>query len=81
MASSSKGQLGALNNAESFCERCLSCANMIVTYDNPLLYDEELTMLVILRMNSHFMEFTRHNYAHALCKQPFKMTLVDSDIL
>ena len=55
MASCSKGQLGALN-AESFCERCLSCANMVVTDGNTLLPDEDVKMLVILRMNVHFIE-------------------------
>ena len=36
MASSSYGQLGALN-AESFCERVLSCANNVLTDGNTLL--------------------------------------------
>ncbi len=51
MASCSKYQLGVLN-AESFCERCLSCANMVVTDGNILLQDDEVKMLVILR-NAH----------------------------
>jgi hypothetical protein len=58
MASCSKGQLGALN-VESVCERCLSCANIVVTDGNTLLLDEEVKMLVILRINVHFMEFMR----------------------
>jgi hypothetical protein len=58
MTSCSKGQLGALN-AESFRGRCLSCANMVVRDVNTLLLDEEVKMLVILRMNAHFMEFMR----------------------
>ena len=76
MASCSKGQLGALN-AESFCERCLSCANMVVSDGNTLLLDEEVKMLVILRMNAHFMEFMREHYAHAVANQPWKMTIVE----
>ena len=76
MASCSKGQLGALN-AESFCERCLSCANMVVTDGNTLLDDDEVTMLVILRMNANFMEFMREHYGHVVSNQPWKMTVVD----
>ncbi len=58
MASCAKGQLGALN-AESCCERCLSCANLVVNDGNTILLDEEVTMLVMLRMNVEFMEFMR----------------------
>ena len=77
MAASSKGQLGALN-AESFCERCLSCANLVVTDGNTLLLDEEVTMLVILRMNVKFMEFMRANYGSLVAvKQRFNTTVVD----
>ncbi len=76
MASCSKGQLGALN-AESFCERCLSCANMVVTEGNTLLLDDEVRMLVILRMNVDFMEFMREHYGHVVGNQPWKMTVVD----
>ncbi len=47
MASCSKGQLGALN-AESLCERRLSCANMVVIEGNTLLNDEEVKMLLSL---------------------------------
>jgi len=75
MASYSKGQLGALN-AESFCERCLSCANLVVTDGNALLLDEEVSMLVELRMNVDLMEFMRQHYAHLIVKQPWKMTIV-----
>jgi hypothetical protein len=76
MASCSKGQIGALN-AESFCERCLSCANLIVTEGSTLLLDDEVKMLVILRMNVSFMEFMRDDYAHVIGQQPWKMTIVD----
>jgi hypothetical protein len=56
MASSSSGQIGYLP-AESFNERMISAANDIVTEGNTLLDDEEIEMLVLLRMNSDFMEF------------------------
>ena len=42
--------------AESFCERVLSCANLVVTDGNTLLDDPEVTMLTILRMSRSFME-------------------------
>ena len=61
MAGCSTGQIGALN-AESFCERTLSCASNVLTEGNTLLGDEELEMLVVLRMNRRFMEFMRQNY-------------------
>ena len=64
-ASCSKGQLGALN-AESFCERVLSCANDVLIEGNTLLSNEELEMLVILRMNCDFMKFMREHYGHLL---------------
>ncbi len=71
------GLLGALN-AESVCERCLSCANLFVTDGNTLLLDEEVSMLVELRMNVEFMEFNmRQHYAHLIVKQPWKITIVE----
>ncbi len=76
MASCSKGQIGALN-VESFYERCLSCANLILTEGSALLLDVEVKMLVILRMNVSFMEFMRDHYAHDIGQQPWKMTIVD----
>ena len=58
MASCSKGQIGALN-AESFCERVLSQSNLVMTDGNTLLSDEEIEMVVILRVNREVMEFMR----------------------
>ncbi len=48
--------LGALN-AESFCERVLSCLKLVVS-DNlhVSLKVEEIHMLVILQMNREFMD-------------------------
>eukprot|EP00664_Eupelagonemidae_sp_cell27_P000382 gene382-9428_t len=62
MASCSYAQLGALN-AESFCERILRCAGHVLTEGNTLLDDEELEMLVVLRMNRDFMEWMRSSYS------------------
>ena len=77
MAGCSIGQLGALN-AESFCERILSCANNIIQANNTLLSDSELEMLVVLRMNKDFMEFMRAHYADK-ARERFGMQIVDFD--
>ena len=61
MATSSYAQIGALN-AESFCERILRCAGHVLTEGNTLLADDELEMLVILRMNREFMQHVREHY-------------------
>ena len=74
MASSSVGQLGALS-AESYCERVLSCANNVVTKGNSLLSDDELEMIVVLRMNREFMQFMREHYS-AEAKELFGQTVV-----
>jgi hypothetical protein len=74
MACNSTGQLGALS-AESYCERILSCANNVVTTGNTLLSDEEVEMIVILRMNREFMEFMREHYGEE-AKQKFGQTVV-----
>ena len=74
MACNSTGQLGALS-AESYCERVLSCANNVVVAGNTLLSDEEVEMLVILRMNKEFMEFMREHYGEMI-KQKFGQTVV-----
>ena len=75
MAANSYGQIGALN-AESFCERVLSAANLIVTKGNTLLADEEVIMAVLLRINREFMEHMRANHK-AEAKQAYNRTLVD----
>ena len=53
--------LGALN-AESFCERVLSCVKLVVSDLHVRLKSEEIRMLVILRMNHEFMEYMRATY-------------------
>ncbi|KAK3276169.1 hypothetical protein CYMTET_15742 [Cymbomonas tetramitiformis] len=77
MASCSVGQLGALN-AESFAERVLSCANQVLHDGNTLLGDEELEMIVVLRMNRHYMEYMRANFNH-LSRQQFAMSVARDD--
>ena len=53
--------LGALN-AESFCERVLSCVKLVVSDLHVRLKAEEICMLVMLRMNREFMEYMRASY-------------------
>ena len=53
--------IGALN-AESFCERTLSCANLIVTDLHTSLSHHEVRMLTMLRMNVSLMEYMRTEY-------------------
>ena len=75
MAGCSMAQLGALN-AESFCERILSCANNLIKSDNTLLDDPEIEMVVTLRMNRAFMEFMRVHHVDMLREQ-FGMIIVE----
>ena len=53
--------LGALN-AESFCERVLSCVKLVVSDLHVSLKPKEIRMLVMLRMNRDFMEYMRASY-------------------
>ena len=53
--------LGVLN-AESFCERVLSCVKLVVSDLHVCLKGEEIRMLVMLRMNREFMEYMRTTY-------------------
>ena len=53
--------LGVLN-AESFCERVLSCVKLVVSDLHVSLKAEEIHMFVILRMNHEFMEYMRETY-------------------
>ena len=77
MAGCCDGQIGALN-AESFAERVISGANLVMTNGNTLLGDQMLEMLVVLRMNREFMEFMRREYAEEMkMTAPFNMTVTD----
>ena len=71
-------QIGALN-AESFCERVLRCAGHVLMEGNTLLSDEELEMLVILRINREFMVYMRQHYNH-LTNDHFGQTVVDPEV-
>ena len=76
MAAGSKGSIGFLPS-QSFCERVNSIAKDVMTDAHTLMSDEELEMLVVLRMNRKFMEYMRSTYGQKLSKQPFGMTLVE----
>ena len=54
------------------------CAGHVLTEGNTVLNDEELEMLVILRMNRSFMDFMRAHYNH-LSKDAFGRTIVHDD--
>lgn len=71
---SSRCNIGALA-AQSVCERIISAGNIVMTDDNSLLGDEELDMLVALRMNREFMKWARARYAH-LAKSDFRATVI-----
>ena len=71
----SYASIGALN-AESFCERVLSAANLVVTDGNTLLSSEEVEMLSVLRINRRFMELCRSKFAKE-AKQQFNQTVID----
>jgi hypothetical protein len=77
MASCSYASIGALN-AESFCERVLSAASLVVTDGNTLLSPEEVEMLSVLRINRRFMEICRSKFAKE-AKQQFNQTIVEED--
>jgi hypothetical protein len=55
-------------NTESFCERTLSCASLIVTDLYTNLSREELRVLTMLRMNVSLMEYMRGEYDN-LCSK------------
>lgn len=61
MARGSAGSIGVLG-AQSYCERVVSAANIIMTKGRTLLSDEELDMLATLRMNREFMDWARAKY-------------------
>ena len=64
--------------AESFGERVLRCAGHVLTEGNTLLADDELEMLVVLRMNYKFMRFMRKHYNH-LTKDSFGQSVVKAE--
>jgi hypothetical protein len=48
----------------------------VLTDGNSLLSDEEIEMLVVLRMNESFMRHMREHYSQ-YAKQAFNMTIVN----
>jgi hypothetical protein len=56
-------------NAESFCERTLSCTSLIVTDLHTNLSREVVRMLTMLRMNVSLMEYMYGEYDN-LCSRP-----------
>jgi hypothetical protein len=64
--------LGALN-AESFCERVLSCVKLVVFDLHVRLKSEEIRILVMLRMNHGFMEYMRSSYPDSIVGIPFHL--------
>ena len=77
MAVASPYTIGALNG-ESFSERVISAANLVLDEGNTALNDEELEMMVILRIDRKFMQFMRAKYAHVQ-HEAFKGTVVRED--
>jgi len=65
MAVASKGMMGSLM-ASSFCERINSCTNLVCSKNNSLLSDDEIDMVVTLRMNRDFMKHMRLNYPEVI---------------
>jgi hypothetical protein len=66
---------GAQAADESFCERVLSPANLVLTEGKTCLSSTTIEMLVILRINRTFMEFMRKNNPQ-LSRQQFNATVV-----
>ena len=50
----------------TFCERINSCANLVCTKNNSLLSDDEIDMVVTLRMNRDFMQHMRMYYPEVI---------------
>ena len=55
-------------NAESFCERVLSCLKLVVSDLHVRLKTDEIRMFVMLRMNQEFMEYMRRLTQTHLCR-------------
>ncbi len=71
--------IGAMN-AESFCERTLSCASLIVTDFHTNLSREEVRMLTMLRMNVSLMEYMRGEYDNLCSKIQASETRITKEL-
>ena len=56
----------------------ISAGNGVVTEGNTLLSDDDIEMLVVLRIHSEFVEFMRSKYGN-LSRQKFNVTIVRYD--
>ena len=77
MPTGSLGSIGAVL-ASSFAERINSGENLVFTKGNTLQGDEEINMLVVLRMNRDFMKYMRQYHAH-IDRTSFKMVITFDD--
>ena len=68
-------------NAESFCERTLSCASLIVTDLHTSLSREEVRMLTMLRMNVSLMEYMREEYDNLRSRIEASETRISKELL
>jgi len=71
--------IGAMNT-ESFCERTLSCASLIVTDLHTNLSREEVRMLTMLRMNVSLMEYMRGEYDNLRSKIQASETRITKEL-
>ena len=71
--------IGAMN-AESFCERTLSCASLIVTDLQTNLSREEVRMLTMLRMNVSLMEYMCGEYDNLRSKIQASETRITKEL-
>lgn len=78
MASCCYAEIGALN-AESFCERVLSGANLVVNEGNTILSSDEVEMLSVLRINRTFMEKMRASKYAKQAEQQYNITVVEME--
>ena len=78
MALGSAAGIGKLL-ASSFAERVNSQGNIVLDKGNTLLSDEEVEMLVVLRMNRQFMTWIRSNFPK-LTRDDLKAAVVTAEM-
>jgi hypothetical protein len=71
--------IGAMKT-ESFCERTLSCASLIVTDLHTNLSREEVRMFTMLRMNVSLMEYMRGEYDNLRSKIQASETRITKEL-
>ncbi len=73
-------QRAILETERRFCgnqTKELNHNSVLLNDGNTLLSDDEAKMLVILRINVHFMEFMRDHCGHVVANQPWRLTIVE----